>query len=1022
MSLILPRRAITLGLLWVGVMVVAGLGAAPTPQDKPAKPKPKPTPASKKPDPGLRVAVPLDEARLPKDKVLVEICEEGVPENETWSPVPLTSKESYQVEAFGFSLIPNRYIETGVRASRSNPFLLRAVARVEIPAGRHRLLLRGRGASRLLINGELVLSTPFILPISDGHTPIPTEALDLGPNFRFVPPGNREEWTPFTSKGGTHLVMLETIVGGKKGAERRRLEPGETVVALALEGSDQFRLLAPERVISYDDEGWDTYAAEEAKAIAKLEGERRAIAFQAHYAPWASKREHARQWLKANPGPKVPEIPKPNAKGEVVPILNEIDRFLAPALAKASQGDTGRSNRTIDFAKQVRPILEARCYSCHQGEKVRGKLRLDQAEGMLKGGASGEPAIVAGEPDGSLLIERITSQDAEEVMPPKGDHLTASEVDLFKRWIAEGGSWEPLHQQEITPLTNDLAFLRRVTLDTVGLVPSEAEIQAFLADSSPDKRARVIDRLLDDPRGADHGMGYWQDVLAENPNILNPTLNNTGPFRWWIHESLLDNKPIDLFVTELIRMQGSLDLGGPAGFGMASQNDVPMAEKAVIVTGAFLGLRMKCARCHDSPAHETTQQDLFEIAALLQEKPITLPKTSSVELGKLGEGGRQPLIKVTLKPGTAVQPAWPFPELASEEGLSASDKASPRSRLAALITQPENTRFAQVIANRVWKRLMGLGLVEPVDDWEKGARIHPDLLEYLGRELVRSEYDLKHLTRLILNSHAYQRASAPEATEPDPNFAAPARGRLAAEQIVDSLFHATGKGMKTEEVNLDVDGRRSMRNSINLGKPRRAWQFASTSNERDRPSLALPRVQAVNDVLEAFGWRPTRQDALTVRETSPNLIQPAVLANGTMGVWLTRLSEDHGITQLALEDQELEKLVDRLFLRILTRLPREDERASVVSYLQAGYAERKVVPTKAKSEGKDDVWAGPRKRPRYVSWSNHLTEEANMIKVERENEARRGDPPTDRLDPTWRLKMEDVLWSLLNSPEFLFSP
>src|SRR5204863_6517340 len=114
---------------------------------------------------------------------------------------------------------------------------------------------------------------------------------------------------------------------------------------------------------------------------------------------------------------------------------------------------------------------------------------------------------------------------------------------------------------------------RRVTLDTVGVVPSLEEIAAF--EAKPD-RAAVIDKLLADPRWADHWMGYWQDVLAENPNILNPTLNNTGPFRWWIYESLLDNKPMDRFATELILMEGSLRFGGAAGFSMASQNDVPM--------------------------------------------------------------------------------------------------------------------------------------------------------------------------------------------------------------------------------------------------------------------------------------------------------------------------------------------------------------------------------------------------------------------------------------------------------------
>ena len=141
-----------------------------------------------------------------------------------------------------------------------------------------------------------------------------------------------------------------------------------------------------------------------------------------------------------------------------------------------------------------------------------------------------------------------------------------------------------------------------------------------------------IDRLLADRRWADHQMGYWLDVLAENPNLINPTLNNTGPFRWWLHESLLDNKPFDLFVTELLRLEGSERFGGPAGFGVATQNDVPMAAKGIIVSSAFLGVEMKCARCHDAPTHASKQQELFQLAAMLQTKPAATTTPSDPEM------------------------------------------------------------------------------------------------------------------------------------------------------------------------------------------------------------------------------------------------------------------------------------------------------------------------------------------------------------------------------------------------------
>ena len=138
------------------------------------------------------------------------------------------------------------------------------------------------------------------------------------------------------------------------------------------------------------------------------------------------------------------------------------------------------------------------------------------------------------------------------------------------------------------PLVGDLAFLRRVTLDTVGQIPTLEEIKAFQEDASKNKRSKVVDRLLSDRRWADHWVPFWQDLLAENPNIVKPNLNNTGAFRWWIHEAFLDNKPMDRFVTDLIRMRGNKYIG-PAGFGMATQNDVPMAAKATISGRSLYG-------------------------------------------------------------------------------------------------------------------------------------------------------------------------------------------------------------------------------------------------------------------------------------------------------------------------------------------------------------------------------------------------------------------------------------------------
>ncbi|MGQ0637041.1 MAG: DUF1549 and DUF1553 domain-containing protein [Planctomycetaceae bacterium] len=578
-----------------------------------------------------------------------------------------------------------------------------------------------------------------------------------------------------------------------------------------------------------------------------------------------------------------------------------------------------------------------------------------------------------------------------------------------------------LEAEGIAPgkLCDDLTFLRRITLDTVGVVPTLDEISRFLADGPAERRSRAIERLLVDPRWADHWVGYWQDVLAENPGILKPTLNNTGPFRWWIHESFLDNKPFDRFATELIGMESGRWSGGPAGFAVATQNDSPPASKAHIIAKAFLGVELQCARCHDAPFHPFRQHDLFSLAAMLAREPQAVPATSTVIAA---ERSRRPLVQVTLEPGVPVDPAWPFAELASAElpaGLVVNADDS-RERLAAIITAPGNARFAQVLVNRLWQRDLGVGLVEPVDDWHNSRPSHPELLDYLAREFVLHAYDVRHVARLIFQSHTYQRAiaQAPQHPENAPErrlFASPARRRLSAEQLVDTLFLVAGKEFHSEELTMDPEARRPVSEMQNLGTPRRAWEFTSLSNERDRPALSLPVAQSVVDLLTAFGWRESRQNPQTVREDLATALQPMVLANGVVGGRIVTLSDDSSLTDLALEDQPVERLVETLFLRVLTRPPTDDERRTFANLLREGYAERQIAAEKTAATRRSATATG-------VSWSNHLSPEATRIKLELERVAREGDPPTGRLSSEWRERMEDVVWALVNSPEFVFVP
>lgn len=910
----------------------------------------------------------------------------------------------YEQDDFAFPRIPQAYTENGTRDEWPNPLMVSAEALVTVPAGEHRLLLRSRRAARVWIDGEAILETPFPARISDGHDPVERPFIDLGPTVRFAGKGDQEKLTHWQAGAKTYRVRMDFYVGGYSGKNEMRPETGETLLAISLEGASHFEIVSPRRRIELTDEAWEVYESGLHAELDRFDRDRRRTLREKDDAYWERRHALARESVSS-----------------YMKEAQSVDSFIESRISRANEA-YDPSDEALHFIENVRPLLEDKCWDCH-GKQAKGGLRLDSLSAAATGGDSEIPALVAGDPDESYLLELILDEDPEFRMPPKGDALADDQVDSIREWIAAGAVWPETtitSEIEIAQQSEDWQFLRRVYLDTVGVLPTSDELETFINGKHSDKRERVIDTLLDDPRWADHWVSYWQDVLAENPTIVNPTLNNTGPFRYWIHEALQDNVPMDRFVTELILMDGSLYGGGPAGFEMASQNDVPMAAKANILSTAFLGIEMKCSRCHDAPYHDNLQKDLFGIAAMLAQKPLVVPASSSVPVDKLHTDGRKPLIEVTLPPGSEVEPHWPFYDGNEEQEQEIVDwlvnPKSKREYLAYRMTSPENPRFAKVVANRVWQRFFGRGIVEPIDDWENADPLHPELLGYLANHFVVSGYDLKALARVILNSEAYQRKSSEDPTAIR-FFAAQGPRQMSAEQIVDSLFAASGKEMRVEPLTVDIAGGRPWHNAMSLGEPSRAWMFGGVANNRDRPSLVLPRAQAVIDVMTAFGWRASRQEPISYRDIPLSPLQPAILNNGTMSGWLSRLSDDHGLTQLALEAKSIETLVDDLYLRYLSRYPSVDEKQITVGYLKKGFAKRaRKANTTSLSE------EGPRRPELFVTWANHLVPEATEVALRQAAKAKAGDPPTQSLDSDWRERMEDVVWTLINLPETIHYP
>lgn len=908
---------------------------------------------------------------------------------------------SWEQSAMGFVRIPHRYDDSGLRVDWGTGVMIRAVTEIQLAAGTYEFLGRSRSLSRLFIDGKAIMDFPKQRRHNGENNrvePIP-ELPRRGMRMRPPAMDDVEKVVEFVSAGGTHKVVFEMMVGGPK----LRLDFGEPCIALARKG-EMFRMISPawQTGPELTDEGRFAFVLETSEVLEMVDqNQRRSADQQAGY--WEKRHDLSRKKLgRAIDG---------NEK-----TIDELLQSRLDATIKAS------GNQDSFFNAEVRPIFVEHCFRCH-GEKEKGGLNLQDRENVLAGGDSEVPSVVPGKPHDSFLLEAVRAEAGDDRMPPKGDMLSEEQIQTLTKWVETGAEMDKpaFRTTDPKPLVDDLTFLRRIWLDLVGVSPPLRVVQEFQADTAVDKRSQMIYKLLEDDRWADNWMGYWQDVLAENPNLLKPMLNNTGPFRYWIWESLRDNKPMDRFATELILMGGSEWEGGPAGFGLATQNDVPMAAKALIIGTAFLGVEMKCARCHDSPYHSTSQQDLFEMAAMLAREPVIVPASSSVPAGffeHVKNGGRKPLIEVTLTVDSKVDPAWPFSAFdyttGSEIPLKSPDDT--REQFAAKVTT--SRRFAEVMVNRVWQRLMGAGIVEPVNDWEGNAPCDPVLLAFLTDKFVVDGYDLKKLTRLIVHSQAYQREAVDLPVEQDSDqrfFEGPYRRRMTAEQIVDNAWEVSGRTMDVDVLSLDREGRLPPGAFMNFGEPRHAWEFTSPANERDRPSLALPKAQAVVDVLRAFGWRDSRQEPTTLREEEANPLQAGVLANGIMGGWLTQLTDDSEVTQLCLDAVSPDELTNTLFLRYLTRTPTPEERTQFQTLFAEGF-ETRAVP-ESEIPPKPEVVRYP-----HVSWSNHFDGEANSVKQRQELDARKGDPPTRFLQASWRESAEDALWALLNSPEMILIP
>lgn len=484
------------------------------------------------------------------------------------------------------------------------------------------------------------------------------------------------------------------------------------------------------------------------------------------------------------------------------------------------------TGRKIDFAHDVLPVLRKHCAECHAGTKKKGGLAMNTRAELLRGGESGA-VVVPGNAAKSRLIELLESTDEGEWMPPEGNRVSATDIAGLKKWINEGLPWDtgvtigksgwepPLKPRVVTlpPAQNgrshpidrlldaelavrgvappgpvsDAVFLRRATLDAIGLLPSMEDLSAFVSDTSPDKRKATIEQLLaNEIAYADHWLTTWNDLLRNDYTGTGFITGGRKQITTWLYAALRNNKPYDEFVRELIAPPDATS----AGFidGIQWRGDVNASQTREIqfaqnISQVFLGINMKCASCHDSFIDRWTLSEAYNLAAIYADSPLELNRCD--------------------KPtGTLASPKWIFPELGDIDPNAT--KAERLKQLAGLMTHSDNGRFTRTVVNRIWERLMGRGIVHPVDAMHTEPW-NEDLLDYLAVQFAGDGYDLRKFIHFVMTSQAYQSQSAIQNKEPgdDYVYAGPIAKRMTAEQLLDSIWMITGTNPATAEAKVD---------------------------------------------------------------------------------------------------------------------------------------------------------------------------------------------------------------------------
>jgi len=412
-------------------------------------------------------------------------------------------------------------------------------------------------------------------------------------------------------------------------------------------------------------------------------------------------------------------------------------------------------------------------------------------------------------------FEPGASTSGVTVQSPEAMRAVSQNID---RLLAE--YWEKNNLQG-APLTDDASFLRRSYLRIIGRIPTESEARSFLARTDLDKRADLIDHLLDSPGYVSHQFNFWADVFRIKTTGREGSLKGGVYYAQWFKEHIISNTPYDQIVHSLLTAEG-YPWENPASGYYLRDLGMPLDNMAMTLQ-IFMGTQLQCAQCHDHPYAAWTQKDFYHLAAFTagvetQYKPKDIQDPKALALLQAlranpnrDRKNRQRAIRTLLDPlrwgvyhsgrmlylpeksnlgapaSAAIEPQVPAGVLQLAVESSSQSKVQ---QFAAWMTSESNPRFAIVVANRMWKQVMGQGLIEPVDNFQQITdAVYPELLQYLAKTIQWLDYDLKAFLSVLYATEFYQRKAIFESTEqvvPE-HLVGPSLERMRAEQIWDSL-------------------------------------------------------------------------------------------------------------------------------------------------------------------------------------------------------------------------------------------